>query len=97
MQRSLIYRELGQHQKSIEDLSTALVINKKDSLIHYNRGLAYFKNKEFEKCIADFENSLKLSPNKDIQSDIYYQIGIAYSKLEKLNNAIEYFTCAINL
>lgn len=34
---------------------------------------------------------------KSIQSDIYYHIGIAYSNLEKYQEAVEPLTRAINL
>lgn len=38
-----------------------------------------------------------LFPPKNIQSDIYYHIGIAYSNLEKYHQAVEPLTKAIGL
>lgn len=88
VQRSLIYLELKEYKKSIDDLTTALNVNGKNPSIYYRRGLAYYKNTEYEKAIGDLEKSLKLLPMKSIQSDIYYHIGIAYSNLEKYHEAV---------
>ncbi len=38
-------------KNSIEDLSNALEKRPKDPQILYKRGLSYYKNKEFQKCI----------------------------------------------
>lgn len=78
-------------------MTTALNVNDKNPSIYYRRGLAYYKNTEYEKTINDLEKSLKLLPMKSIQSDIYYHIGIAYSNLEKYHEAVEPLTKAINL
>lgn len=84
----MIYLQLKEYKKSIEDLTTALNVNSRNPAIHYRRGLAYYKNNEYEKAIGDLERSLLLSPPKNIQSDIYYHIGIAYSNLEKYQQAV---------
>ena len=97
VQRSLIYLELEEFKKSIEDLTSALGVNGKNPTIYYRRGLAFYKNKEYEKAIQDLEKSLKLLPSKNIQADIFYHIGIANSNLEKYAEAIEPLTRAINL
>lgn len=45
IQRSRIYLELNHNQKGITDLSNALIVNEKNPLVYYRRGLAYYKNK----------------------------------------------------
>lgn len=77
-------------------MSVALTVNERNPLVYYRRGLAYYKNKEFEAAIKDLIKSLEFNPNKSIQSDIYYHIGIANSNLEKYQEAIEPFTKAID-
>jgi tetratricopeptide (TPR) repeat protein len=74
---------LNEYEKGINDLSHALAVNEKNPLVYYRRGLAYYKNKSFLASIQDLEKSLKYSPSKNIQADVYYHMGIAYANLEK--------------
>lgn len=68
--------------ESINDLNPNFPQN------HYNLGVAYFKNEEYEKSIE----SLKLAIAIDKKlADAYYTVGMAYQELanqeiEKLNN-----------
>ena len=57
--------------------------------------MAYYKNKDYIDAIKDLQKSLLYKPNRNIQSDIYYHIGIAYSNLEKYEEAVEPLSKAI--
>jgi hypothetical protein len=49
----------------------------------------------YELSIADLEKALECMPNRNIQADIYYHIGIANSNLDNNLLAIEPLTKAL--
>lgn len=53
MQRSNIFLEINEHQKAIDDLTKALEEKPLSPIICYRRGLAFYKNKQFEDAIKD--------------------------------------------
>lgn len=68
--------------ESINDLNPNFPQN------HYNLGVAYYKNMEYEKAIESLNKAISLDKNL---SDAYYTIGLAYQDLanieiEKLEN-----------
>ncbi|OGI01114.1 MAG: hypothetical protein A2104_01280 [Candidatus Melainabacteria bacterium GWF2_32_7] len=71
--------------ESINDLNPDFPQN------HYNLGVAYYKNEEYEKSIDSLKQAISLDKNIP---DAYYTIGLAYqdmakkeiSKLDKLDN-----------
>lgn len=59
----MVNLELGENHKGVQDLTKALTVNNKNSLIYYKRGLCYYKNKQFEQAIADLKKSLEFFPS----------------------------------
>ena len=51
--RGICYRNLGQHEKSIEDHSKAIELDPDNAHAYYNRGLSYRELGEHEKAKAD--------------------------------------------
>lgn len=41
-----------------------------DTELYYNRGIAYYKKREYDKAIADFSEVIKREPN---HADAYYK------------------------
>jgi tetratricopeptide (TPR) repeat protein len=50
--------EQGDNPKGIQDLTKALTINNKNPLTYYQRGLSYYKNKQYQEAIDDLKKSL---------------------------------------
>jgi hypothetical protein len=48
--------------KAIDDLTKALSSKPEDSMIHYKRGLAYYRNNDYRKCIDDLYIAFKKGP-----------------------------------
>ena len=62
--------------------------------IQFSRGVNYFFNKEYNKAITDFENSIKANYNK---ASSHFFLGGIYLEMDNLNNACENFTLSANL
>ncbi len=61
---------------------------------HLDRGIQFGKEGDFEKAISEFKEVLKLDP-KNIHA--YNNIGVAYFRTGDLDEAIAYYTKAIDL
>ena len=62
--------------------------------IQFSRGVNYFFNKEYNRAIVDFENSISANYNK---ASSHFFLGGIYLKMDNLNNACENFTLSANL
>lgn len=88
-ERGLCYGYVGNLDMAIEDFTKALVINPDNELIllargytHYERGMLYEQNNQFEraieefsKAISDFDKTINIDPNF---LDAYFYRGIAH-------------------
>lgn len=70
------------------------VIEKHDNVAtaFYNRGIAYFNDKKYNKAISDFKNVILLDTTS---SGAYFSIANAYSELNDLNTAMTNYDKAI--
>jgi tetratricopeptide (TPR) repeat protein len=62
--------------------------------IQFSRGVNFFFNKEYNRAIADFENSIKANYNK---ASSHFFLGGIYQEMDDLNNACKNFTISANL
>lgn len=60
---------------------------KKAALEFYNDGYEYYKNKDYDKAIESFNNSLSLVDNEYYSDDCYYFIGYSHFRKGNLNEA----------
>lgn len=63
-----------------------LEINKKLANIHFQKGLEYSSNKEYEKAIIEYEKSIELIPT---DSNVYNNLGNQLAKLSLIKVGIE--------
>ena len=54
---------VGNHEKAIEYYNKALSINDNYAEAFYNRGLSYYKLKDFDKAHTDFDKAIQINPN----------------------------------
>jgi len=59
-------------------------------------GLAYFQTKKYKKCVKILKKALRNKPYLVYECNIYYHIGLAYSRVEKFEKSIFPFTFCVN-
>ena len=62
--------------------------------LYYNRGIAYYEKREYDKAIAEFSEVIKRNPN---HVDAYYNRGNAYWDKVDFDEAIADFSMAVKL
>ena len=95
LQRSTLYLELKEYDRTIEDLTKALTMKPNDPYILYRKGVSFYLNKKFKKALKYLHKALAVGPYPTYISDIYYHIGISYSYLEEFSLSIEPLSRAI--
>lgn len=78
-------RKLGDIEKAIADFNQTLKIDPKFVDAYYNRGLAYFKQRNPQAAIADFNQALKINPNL---ADAYANRGLSQYALGDKRTAV---------
>ncbi len=92
--RGLVYFSLSQYELALEDFTTAIGIEPRDTRVYTNRGLTYRMLKQFELALEDFQQSLELNP---LWSDTFYSRALTYYDMGDLKSAIEDCDSAIAL
>lgn len=65
------------------------VLIKETARMHYNLGVFYTKNKEYQRAATEFEKAIEIDP-EDAQS--YFNLGYIYAEyMVKRSKAVEYF------
>jgi tetratricopeptide (TPR) repeat protein/serine/threonine protein kinase len=103
------YSKLGQLDKALADFSRAIELKTDDAVADYskaiypksddakpwyNRGLTYFRLRQWDKAVADYSKAI------DLKSDwvaAWNNRGVAYSELGLLDEALADYTKAIDL
>ncbi len=69
------------------------------SQVNHGTGLAYFKQKDYDKAIEQFKMNLNLNPAEEkwLVPDSYFQIGKCLLRLGKKNEAQQYFDKALDI
>jgi len=73
----------GNLEKAIKSLEKARSLNSQIVSIHENLGIAYAKNRQFQKAIESFVAGLELHP----QASIFKNMGICYEEMGDMNRA----------
>lgn len=93
LNRGIAKDKLNRTEAALADFSRALQI--KPTAKAYNlRANVYFRQKNYERAIADYMRSLATDAS---QADIYYNLGIACHYARRKNEACTYLQTAISL
>jgi tetratricopeptide (TPR) repeat protein len=84
--RGLAYRNLGQHQRAIEDCNEAIRLKPDFAEAYSNRGSAYGKLGQYQLAIKDYNEAIRLKPDF---ARAYNGRGFAYRNLGQHQRAIE--------
>ncbi len=87
-----MYRDLGQHEKAIDDFNRALQIDLTHSEVYILRGFAYVELKQTQKALADFAYALKLGSQSP---EIFSGLSLAHSRIRKYDKALFYINQAV--
>ena len=92
----LYYNEIGDYQKSIDNFKLSIDLES-DPLYHYNIGLAYQKNKDYEKALFNWLKAAEMSTEEENQNFakenyLYVNIGALYEEtFNDYEKALEYY------
>lgn len=89
--RGCAYESLGQPDKAMADLATAIKIgDKSDKIWAYQKRAGFFeKQNKYKESMADFDAAIKLAPK---QSPTYSNRAMANLRFKKFNEAIADYT-----
>ena len=102
-----LLNDLGEAEKSIEINSRVLEIEKRTSgnelseAANYSSiGASYYKNKEYDKAIENYQKALEISERSLAENDPniarnYNDLALAYDKKKDFDKAIEFYQRAI--
>jgi tetratricopeptide (TPR) repeat protein len=79
---------------AMEDYNKAIELDPNYADAYYNRGLAHYDLKEYERAIEDYNKAIELDPN---YVNAYYNRGLAYYYLMQYERAIEDYNKTIEL
>ena len=87
----------GRYQEAVTSLSAYLEKKSRDKKLDveafYARAMAFYKNREFDKAIADFNQALKLGRKNS--GNLYWLIGKCQSSLNQNGEAVASYTEAL--
>ena len=86
--RGMAYRNMGDYQASLQDLSTIIRINP-FSAPYYERGMTYLALGETQKALDDFNQAIEDSGDYEWIADSYRQRGVIRHALGDGDGAIE--------
>jgi tetratricopeptide (TPR) repeat protein len=85
-----LYKQ-NDYKLALKYMNKIIKKEKSDSDFYYNRALILIKLEEYKKAIVDLKKSIKIKTH----DDAYFNLGYCYSKIERDNDAIIYFSKAI--
>lgn len=92
--RAVCYQEKKDWQKALTDYGIVLLVGDDLQLkVLINRGLLYFERKDYVNALYDFKLAAKIDPN---DHRILHTLGLCYHKMNKLQEAVDVFTCCMD-
>ena len=94
--RAQCYFEIKRYDAAIYDLDTALAVSPEDSMIYYKKGITFFANEKYKKCITTIKQALQLQMHMNYEADLFYHLGLAYCRTEKFEKSIFPYTKCVD-
>ncbi|PID87626.1 hypothetical protein CSB07_00390 [Candidatus Gracilibacteria bacterium] len=93
------FYEQAKYEDAISQYDKALELKPKESLYNYNKGVALFYLKDYNRALVSFDNAIKYENKKEniILSDNYSKRGATYYELFKDKEALEDIDKALSL
>ena len=87
------------YAKAITYYNAALKLKPLSAALRFDRGLAYYRQKDYEKAVADFTEAIhnEGERNRNLSGDCYAMRGIVFMHMKKYDEALDDFNMAIEL
>jgi serine/threonine protein kinase len=95
LDEGIAHRKAGRYREAIAAYDYAISLDPNYATAYYNRGLACYYLKEYQKAIADHDHALELLDPNDAVA--YNNRGLAYSAFKEYQKALADYTRAIEL
>ena len=92
----LVYLNLGRPIDGQAEIETAIELDKTSADYHHNLGIALAQQGKFEEAIAAYRKALAF-PTYSTPEVAYYNMGEAFIRLRKPQEAVESFRAAVQL
>ena len=79
--RANCYYDNTEYAKATADLDSALEKDNTNSKVHYQQGLTWYAYEKYKKAIKSFKLALHNQPLITHEPDIFYHLGLSYSRL----------------
>ena len=79
---------MGNNTKALGFYDKIIALDPNNTDAHFNKGLVYANQKNYNDSIKCFEKVIELSPNYPYA---YYSLGMAYEQKNMLEKALEYY------
>ena len=50
----------GRHERAIADYEQSIILDPNNAAVHYDRGLSYSRNRDYDRAIADYSRAIEL-------------------------------------
>jgi tetratricopeptide (TPR) repeat protein len=94
--RGRYYRNIGEFQRAIEDLTKAVEINPNNVLAYRYLGSTYFLNRDYVKALKNLKEAEKLERGNEL-TQLYSDIGQLYTSIGDFENAEKYYKESLRL
>jgi tetratricopeptide (TPR) repeat protein len=91
--RGLAYEKKGLHDRAIGDQTTAIAV-RQSADAYVNRGIVYYRTREYIMAHSDFTKAIELRPTMD---RAYYDRGMVFEALGRGEHAIEDYRAALRI
>lgn len=88
---------LQQYEKAVTAYTEALKADPGNSVASFNMGNALFKNKAYEEAADIFDKAAKLTNDKKLRSQLFYNKGVALTQQKALEESISAYKQALRL
>lgn len=92
-QLSNVYHKQQNLDKAIQELDAALIIEPKDALIHFNKGVFLMQTGNILDAISSYNNVISINPN---YFEAYFNLALIYEAIGDKSSATEYYKNFIN-
>ena len=93
----LNYSKLNMFKEAEEEFQQAIYLNPKFTEVHHCLGLLYFQQGDYNGAIEQWNKILEIEPNFSNKYIVLNNLGIVYQKKEMPDEALEYFSQALQL
>ena len=97
LNRGLAFREIGQPERALEDINTAITLDTTQSyapMAYTDRGIVYKETGQIDRAIEDYNRAITLDPK---YADAYANRGIAFNETGQFSQAVQDFDRAVAL